>query len=391
MTGKRDARPFSQRYFKVTCPCGRSLRAPRERVGATVRCWDCRRSVTVPVPRHPGRAARVLSGGIREAFEGASLSGVAAGALAFTGAMFLPVPEPVLAGLVLALGVFGYGELVRRGGLSSLPGFGPGPSGVRTLAARVAATLAVALFLTNLWVVSRGWLPLPPDLLGRGMVLGAVLVVVVPLTMLFVWAAPEPRQAFKAVTRHPLSTVASLAIVPIGLVAAEAAGVFVASLQGMFAYYVYDLFPGAEALAPKYGVEMIGAYLYPVYPETGLLSLYGACLRHGMTLSVALPASLGVAPNSFTGNWILQMYQSDYLWYRTLHTFTIAAVWMLALTVQARCLGRISRLGAWYFPETWAATAPPAEPVETETESEEAAVSYSNTLAVSGSLMADVG
>jgi hypothetical protein len=357
---KRSISPT--RYLMVDCSCGRTLRAAPSRIGATVRCWDCRQQVSVPVPRHPARAARVLSGGLREAFEFRSLLGVFLGAAAFTGSLFLPVPEPLVVAVLAALAVLGYGEIVRRRGLASLPGFGPGPgrSARRGTAARVAATLAVGLLLTNLWVLARGWLAPAPALFNRGLAVGAVLAVVVPLAMLIVWAAADPRQALKAVALHPFSTLAALAVVPLGLVAAEAIAVAITSYHGMFSFYVIDLFPGAEAIAPKFGVQMVGFYGFPVEPEPGIVALYRHFLARGVTLSMALPASFGSIETQYSRAWGLVMFPREYAGYRAFHTFVLAFTWLLALTIQARCLCRVAWLAGWYLPGQWGAAGPVA-------------------------------
>jgi hypothetical protein len=288
------------------------------------------------------------------------------------------VPEPLVVATLGALAVLGYGEIVRRRGLASLPGFGPGPgrSARRGTAARVAATLGVALVLTNLWVLARGWLAPAPALFNRGLAVGAVLAVVVPLTMLIVWAAADPRQALKAVALHPFSTLAALAVVPLGLVAAEAAAVAISSYHGLFSFYVIDLFPGAEAIAPKFGVQMLGFYGFPVEPEPGIMGLYRNLLGRGMTLSMALPASFGSIETQQAREWGFAMFSGPYAAYRAFHTFTIASVWLLALTIQARCLCRVAWLGGWYLPGQWGAGASgPAAPDENDGEAEDGSVS----------------
>ena len=350
MTVGMKSRPFSQSYLKVQCECGRRLRAAVERIGHSIHCWECRRPVPVPVPRVRGRSARVLSFGVREVFEPRALLGIGFGALAFTASLLLPVPEPVVAGLTLAALVFVYGELVRRWGLAGSLGAGAKAFDPRGLAARAAATLAVALVLTNAWEFGRERLGYTPGLFKEALAAAAALAFIFPLAMLAVWAAPHPRQSLAAIARHPVATAVALMVVPLGLVAGEAAVAVLTSLQGYFVYYVVDLLPGSGSLAERFGISLAGNYAMTLLPNENEVALYLYQLRHGVTLSAALPASVMDPSKAYLRPWALETSDTAYLIIRGFHTTIVAAVWFAALTVQARCLGLLARLWDWQQP-----------------------------------------
>jgi hypothetical protein len=293
-----------------------------------------------------------LSG--REVFQEQALGTILLGSLAFTGALLLPLPEPVIAALVLASLAFIYAEVVRRCGLAGALGAGAAPIRLRAYAARASATLAVALLLTNAWEFARVWFGYAPGrlLFNEALAVAAALALVFPLAMLTVWAAPHPRQSLAAIARHPVSTAVALMIVPLGLVAAEALVVFVTSLQGYFSFYVLDLFPNSEELAPKFGIPLAGNYEVVLFPDDNHLALYTYYLKHGLPLSLALPSSLMNAPTILSRPWILSTSGPTYLAMRAFHTALVASVWLTSLALQARCLGLLARLWDWQRPRS---------------------------------------
>lgn len=325
-----------------------------ERIGHSIECWDCRQNVPVPAPKMRNQSARVLSFGVREIFSPKTVIGIAAGAFVFTMALLMPVPEPMIAGLTLAALVFVYGEMVRRWGLSgSLGGVDSARrQDARVYSARAAATLAVALAMTNAWEFGRVWLGHSTGLFQEALAVSAALAVVFPLAMLIVWAAPHPRQSLSAVARHPVSTLLALMIVPAGLVAAEATAAAVTSLQGYFMYYVLDLLPGSVELAERFGIPLAGNYAVSSLPDERHVALYFHHLKHGMTLSMALPSSLLDPSTVFLRPWALETSERGYMMIRAFHTGLVAMVWFAALTVQARCLGLLARLWDWQRPRT---------------------------------------
>lgn len=375
MAGVKDGRTFSQRFLKIRCSCGRGLRASVEHMGSTVRCWECRRLVPVPVPRHPAQAARVLTVSVREMFGLQGLLGVVLGSVAFTGALLLPLPEPVLAALILAALVFAYGGVVRRWGLAGSLGDRSEPISLRAYAARAAVTTAVALVLTNAWEFGRTWLGFEPGLFREAMAVITALAVVFPLAMLIVWAAPHPRQSLAAIARHPFATTLALMVVPLGLLAAEGLIFSVTSLQGWFSFYVLDLLPGSEELAPRYGIPSGGLYALAMFPHQNHLALYAHHLRQGLTLSMGLPASLLNPPHLVKLPWSIEMTEESYLAVRAAHTCLVAAVWLTALAIQARCLGLLARLWEWQRPRQ-ASPITPKTPVLTSERQPETAVAH---------------
>lgn len=358
MAASTDNRTFSQRYLKVRCRCGRMLRVGVEHMGSTVRCWDCRRVVPVSVPRPAGQAARVLTVSARDVFGARGLLGIGLGAVVFTTALLLPVPEPVIAALVAAALAFAYGELVRNWGQAGALGEGTGSLDWRTYAARAAATLAFALVLTNAWEFGRTWLGFEPGLFREALAVLTALAVVFPLAMLTIWAAPRPRQSLAAIGRRPFLTLMALMVVPLGLVAAEALVLAVTIVQGWFSFYVLDLMPGAVELAPRFGIPPAGLYAFNGLPDHGHLGLYVHHLRHGLALSMGLPASLLDPPHLVRLPWSIELSERAYLAVRAAHTCLVAAVWLSALAIQARCLGLLARLSEWQRPHAGPILAP---------------------------------
>ena len=57
---------MASHYLHVKCSCGRTLRAGKSRMGTTIRCWDCRGDVAVPLPALHGRLAAEMWDGLRD-------------------------------------------------------------------------------------------------------------------------------------------------------------------------------------------------------------------------------------------------------------------------------------------------------------------------------------
>ncbi|MFO0910999.1 MAG: hypothetical protein U0794_22120 [Isosphaeraceae bacterium] len=392
MAVSHDTRSYSQRYLKVCCSCGRRLRARVEHMGSSVRCWDCRQMVPVPVPRDPGRTAKVLTSGARDIFGASWLITIAIGAALFTGALLLPLPEPVLAALILAAVVFAYGELIRRWGSIGRLGSAQ-PIGPRAFAARAAATLAVALVLTNAWEFLRTWLGHELGLFQEALAVVAALAVVFPIAMLTFWAAPRPRESLLAIAQHPAATFVALMVVPVGLVAAELLILFIASVQGYLPIYLLDILPQGQELAPKFGVAAIGNFSQVYLPEPGHFAFYGYHVRHGLTLAMAIPSSLMNPTTLYDQPFYVEITRGTYLVMRALHTWIIAGAWLTALAIQARCLGLLARLWDWQRPRSIDEIAnvqaelpddsSPVEPADEETTAAEPALQPAELMATS--------
>ena len=142
------------------------------------------------------------------------------------------------------------------------------------------------------------------------------------------------------------------------MVAAEALVVFVTSLQGYFSFYVLDLFPNSQELAPTFGIPRAGNYAVIYFPDDNHLALYQYYLRKGLPLSLALPSSLLTASTMSSRPWVMETSEPIYLSMRVFHTTLVAAVWLTAMTVQARCLGILARLWDWQQPRSSTSTSP---------------------------------
>ena len=95
---------MAERYLHLKCPCGRSLRAGLTKAGSTVRCWDCRGEVSVPLPRMRGRLAAEVAEAFRDSAGSETLGRCLAAAL--VSAALLAVDGAGLALAVLPVAAF---------------------------------------------------------------------------------------------------------------------------------------------------------------------------------------------------------------------------------------------------------------------------------------------
>jgi len=163
-----------------------------------------------------------------------------------------------------------------------------------------------------------------------------------PLLLLTIWA-PRRLEALRSLVRHPFATAFALAVVPCGLVAAEAIGVLVTCWLGWFSFYVVDLFPATVEIAHRFGIDS-GNYSRVFFVDAHHLRLYLHFLNHGIPLSLALPASLNMGLNFDLRPWTMELDSRLILLIRAAHTAVIAVVCLTALMIQAYWLGLIARL-----------------------------------------------
>lgn len=336
MSATSDTRSYSQRYLEVVCPCGRRLRASVDAAGSTIQCWECKATVPVPIPRAPRLAARVLFRGLCDVFSWSLMSGILAGALVLVGLLILPLPGRVQVGVALALLAIGYGEVTRRGELASIGTVGWVIRGLLTL------PIALLPMLPSLVLSGSGGMSDPPALVWPGVLMMAGVVVVVPLLLLTIWT-PRRFELLRSMARHPFALVFALAVVPLGLVAAEAVGVLVTSWLAWFSYYVVALYPRTVQIAHRFDITSAN-YSCVYFVDAQHLRLYQYYLIHGIPLSSALPASLNLFHLRHLGHWTIELDDWLFLLIRAVHTAIIAVVWLTALTIQAYWLGLIARL-----------------------------------------------
>lgn len=338
MTTARDSRSFRQRFLEVKCPCGRMLRAPVESAGSTIQCWSCKAAVPVPVPRDRRLAGRVLLRGMRDVFNTRTLAAVAVGGVLLTFLLLLPIPGPARALLVLGVAGLGYGEVIRRGELSSMRTAGKVVRGV------VTVPLAALGMVPWLFVKDGEGLVRPPVLTATGLAVAAVLAFVVPVVLVLVWA-PRPRAALVSLVRHPVATVAAIAMLPVGLALVELVAVGMTSWLAFLSFYVMDLYPHGDHIHARFGISHGGNYTSIYVVDSNHLRLYAHYLTHGIPLAVALPASLGASHDINMTPWSMDQSSVGYLAVRMAHTAVILAAALFALALQGHCLALLARLG----------------------------------------------
>ena len=100
------------------CPCGRTLRAREDQIGATVRCWDCGGEVPVSPPAERSYIGEPMFRALRDSVRAPAVGLAAAGAGVLTLALFVPGAGGWVAlAAAASLVAWWYGGLVRRAGL----------------------------------------------------------------------------------------------------------------------------------------------------------------------------------------------------------------------------------------------------------------------------------
>jgi hypothetical protein len=338
----RDGRTFAQRYLEVICRCGRTLRASIESAGSTIQCWDCKAVVPVPVPRARLLAARVMLRGLGDVFSVPAMVSLLVATVVLVGLLTVPFPGLVKAFVVFGLLGVGYGMLIRRAELASIGAVAGVVLGLLTLPVMLLAMVP--------WLVLRGsgGMSRPPVLVWPGVAILAAVAVALPLLLLVLWA-PRRLEAVRSLVWHPFATLLALAVVPLGLIAAEVLAIVVSSWLGWFAFYVVALFPNTETIAPRFGIN--GANYNTVYfVDSKHMSLYHYYLAHGVPLSSALPASLDQPRYGTDRPYSIETGDHEYLIVRAVHTAVMVIIWLGALTLQAHWLALIARLEVRFPP-----------------------------------------
>jgi hypothetical protein len=211
------------------------------------------------------------------------------------------------------------------------------------------------------WLVLRGsgGMSRPPVLVWPGVVMLAAVAVALPILLLLLWA-PRRLEALRSLVWHPLATLLALAVVPLGLIAAEVLTIVVSSWLGWFAFYAVDLFPNTGAHAAQFGIDSAN-YSHVYFVDSTHLNLYRYYLMHGVPLSSALPASLDQSRRATIQPWSIETGNLPYLLVRAAHTAVMVIVWLGALTLQAHWLARIARLEIRFLPVKAEPMAPAAE------------------------------
>lgn len=344
-------------YIEVHCQCGKTLRAREEQAGGTVRCWSCHTDVTVPRRGLQKKLLRDSIRGARAVWAAETLLLIVAWGIGMALALSIPWAGSVLAFLLAAYAGVRYCLRIWRGDTLSPAPFNPDASPAARWRSRVRWGLAGAFGALGLlcpFIVRHGVM----DGLGLGARFGSVLIhplaavcwLLVPL-ILFAVAAGDGdrrlgvRRALAAATRHPLGTVLSLLIFPLGMVLLELGVIAVAWQQVWLGGFVSDLFP--EPTAVRYHpVRMhYGAVDSTNMPDFQIFDLYRGALRKGYTLTGALPASLVRGYHTRFGMGKMNVEPPVYLAVRGIFTALIFMAIGALLAIQSSWLGLIARAG----------------------------------------------
>jgi hypothetical protein len=347
-------------FIEVKCPCGRMLRARADQAGTAIQCWDCKAEVVVPHPDEPWLVGPMADAAF-QALRAQGMAAIAGGAALITAVLLVPRAGLLLTLGLVAISVHLYGSQMRpleqTGGAVAAPALGR-----RALLVQGALALLATLALVAPQVVRNQGHVLPPASTSPRFAWLAVLAlagwVVMPVAILAACAHDHhgplsPRQALAALWRHPLATLAALAVLPIALVLTEGVLALFAWQQGHLPLLVVDLFP-----PPRFAYVDDGKHLYFHYGGTqldknysesvdGLTAAYPLAFRHGYTLVGTVPPSLAIGLLEVRTNpWEYGVTPGSYLIHRIVFTFLTLAVSGVALLVQARWLGLIAAVGA---------------------------------------------
>ena len=334
--------------LKVTCPCGRALRARLDQAGTEIVCWDCRATVRVPIPAAPsGWVVRLMGIGAKQIFDARTCTFLVVGAAIVTIGAAVPTYGIAGAAVALALIMTGYGELLRRGTRGDWSG-------------RPDLDLAARLWRGLLCLGTAGALVLPlvaasrsgaaPRVTPIGLAIGAGLVAALPLLMLATYGlAGSPgtraREIAAMVRRHPFAVLATLLMLPASLLAIETAVVVVLRVGGAFEFLALDLLPNPASVRHVFGTPYIGDVDYRMVVDGSIWSIYFDTIRHGYSLVGAIPASvvLDDVSNHFAPISVA-LSSGRYQTVRIVFTLLIAAGMLSVLAIQARWLGLLATM-----------------------------------------------
>jgi hypothetical protein len=344
-----DPERTSRRFLTVVCPCGRNLRAPLEQAGQEISCWECHRSVRVPMPKcSPERCYQVITDGLPEVYEPRWLVALFVYTAVVTGVLIVPdTTGAVLATVVLGLGALGYGELIRQCGVDFWD-FDDWKRPVQLLQ-RIAVAALFGLFVASPLLLAPGGFGHPPRFTTLRVILGLAATLVIPLLMFLIFARDDAgplgwRRGVHVLIRYPVATCLSLTLLPIGVVAAELLFVGVSSWVGMFRYLLLELYPDSVYYGGLYGIEKYFNYTRPVFPDSHFWHLYLRRLYQGYSFTASLPGSLSGKTFVMGSLWTLELTDTDYLRIRAIYSQVTTMVLFFFAALQARWLGAISTL-----------------------------------------------
>jgi hypothetical protein len=336
-----------KRFLTVVCPCGRSLRAPVEMAGQEISCWECHRSVRVPVPHSPERAYRILGESLPEVYEPRTLSALFAGCVVLIGVLCVPGTGVLLGTFVLFLGALAYGELIRQCGIDVWD-FDDWKQ-PRLLIQRVGAAALFALALTTPMLLAPGGLGHPPRFTTRVLILEIVAALVLPLLMFLAFARDEDgplgrRRAMGLLLSYPVAGFFPLLLIPLGVVASELIVIAITSWTGIFKFLVLEMYPRSDYYSEQYNILKYFNFTNDVFPDSRFYHLYLRRLHQGYTYTATLPATLSGKTNVMASPWTLELTDMDFLRIRAMYCILPTSIIVFFLALQSRWLGAISTL-----------------------------------------------
>jgi hypothetical protein len=340
-------RPSIRKFLTIICPCGRSLRAPIDKAGQEISCWECHRMVRVPVPHSSERAFRIITDALPEVYHPGWLLALFVYTALVTGVLCVPGRGPLYGALVLILGAIGYGEVIRQCGIDTWdfddwkrPG---------QILQRLGAASLLGVSLAAPLLLAPGGPGNPPRFSTLGFLAGLFGSMVLPVLMFLAFARDEDgplgwRRAGTVLWHYPVATSLALALIPLGVIAAEFFFVFVSCYLGSFRFLLLELFPGSQKFAEEYGIPIYGNYTRPMFPDMRFVHLYWRRVHQGFSFTGGLPGSLAGRPNILLSVWTMELMDADYLRIKVLYCQFTNMVLLFFLALQSRWLGVLSTL-----------------------------------------------
>ncbi len=343
-------------FIEVPCPCGRMIRATTDQAGSIVRCWNCKADVLVPSQSTAKKIVSAFASAVRRTLQTHDLNLVFGAAFVLTIVLMIPFLGNFLGFGLLVIGARLYQSMIRenvppaRAGGPDEVGDSLPPDAIAWLVSTLAASALLAPFWARDWTLSL-IIPARWPLIA----LGYLGWLVVPIG-LFLFNAVDrlgsvpPREALRALRKHPLATLAAVLILPVAFLLIEAATATLARAEGYLCRMVEE-----NARPPIF--ESMGDRLGKIYTfddlERGVpfgleealdRSLYRSALSRGYTLAGTIPRRLATEIQAGPSPASLADLDVSYLTLRALMTLMILTLGCLALSIQARWFGLIALL-----------------------------------------------